>query len=197
MAFTHAVALTGSIGTGKSAVAKILGERGFSIIDADTIAHTILNEQKNAIAEMFGEHLVLEHGVDRKALGSIVFADEEKRKMLEALLHPLIHERITLLAQSLDAEQKPYFVDIPLFFEGKRYPIEKVLVVYTPKEKQLQRLMQRDNSTKAQAQQRIDTQIDIEEKAQNASYVIDNSGTLAELEQETLRIIEEIQKDFK
>ena len=197
MAFTHAVALTGSIGTGKSAVAKILGERGFSIIDADTIAHTILNEQKNAIAEMFGEHLVLEHGVDRKALGSIVFADEEKRKMLEALLHPLIHERITLLAQSLDAEQKPYFVDIPLFFEGKRYPIEKVLVVYTPKEKQLQRLMQRDKSTKAKAKQRIDTQIDIEEKAQNASYVIDNSGTLAELEQETLRILEEIQKDFK
>ena len=197
MAFTHAVALTGSIGTGKSAVAKLLAERGFSIIDADTIAHTILNEQKNAIAAMFGEHLHLEHGVDRKALGSIVFADAEKRKMLEALLHPLIYERIAHLAQTLDVEQKPYFVDIPLFFEGKRYPIEKVLVVYTPKEKQLQRLMQRDKSAQAQAQQRIDTQIDIEKKAQNASYVIDNSGTLAELEQETLRIIEEIQKDFK
>ncbi|MBA1420787.1 MAG: dephospho-CoA kinase [Epsilonproteobacteria bacterium] len=197
MAFKYAVVLTGSIGTGKSSVAKVLAERRFSIIDADTVAHTILNEQKNAIATMFGEHLLLEHGVDRKALGAIVFTDEKKRKMLEALLHPLIYEHIEYQAKVLDVKQQPYFVDIPLFFETKRYPIEKVLVVYTPKEKQLQRLMQRDNSLTDEAQQRIDTQIDIEEKVKKASYVIDNSGTLAELEQETLRIIEEIQKDFK
>ena len=197
MAFRYAVALTGGIATGKSTVAKLLKSWGFSVIDADTIAHNLLNEQKDAVAAMFGEHLLSPCGIDRKALGEIVFSDKNRRKKLEALLHPLIYERIVELSQAFEQKQKLYFIDIPLFFEGERYPIEKVLVVYAPKTKQLQRLMQRDKSTQTQAQQRIDAQIDIEDKAQSASYVIYNRGTLAELEQETLRVIEEIQKDFK
>ena len=196
MAFKYAVALTGSIATGKSAVSRVLQEEGYEVIDADSIAHTILNEQKDTIAKMFGKELLLTQGIDRKALGAMVFADEKKRKQLESLLHPLIYERIVALSQILDAKKHLYFVDIPLFFEGKRYPIQKVLVVYTSNEKQLHRLMQRDNSTKTQAQQRIDTQIDIEEKIKKASYVIDNSGTLTALKEKTLRILEEIQKDF-
>ena len=197
MAFTHAVALTGSIGTGKSTVAKFLSEAGFDIIDADTIAHTILNEQKDAIAQLFGTGVVVNDEVSRKALGAIVFADASKRKTLEALLHPLIYTRIASIAETLDKKKKPYFVDIPLFFEGKRYPIDKVLLVYVPREIQLKRLMARDKTQQHEAQQRIDTQIDIEEKVKQASYVIDNSGTLAELERETFRKIEEIKKDFK
>jgi dephospho-CoA kinase len=197
MAFTHAVALTGSIATGKSTVAKMLSQAGFDIIDADTIAHTILNEQKDAIAQLFGTDVVINDEVNRKALGAIVFADEGKRKMLESLLHPLIYTRIASIAEILDKEKKIYFVDIPLFFEGKRYPIEKVLLVYTLKEIQLKRLMARDKTQQHEAQQRIDTQIDIEEKVKYASYVIDNSGTLLQLKQETLRIVEEIKKDFK
>lgn len=197
MAFQYAVALTGSIGTGKSTVAKLLSEAGFDIIDADTIAHTMLNEQKDAIAKLFGEDIVVNDEVSRKALGAIVFADEAKRKKLEGLLHPLIYQRIESLSLALDKNEKPYFVDIPLFYEGKRYPIGKVLVVYTSKERQLKRLMLRDKSALHEAKQRIDAQLDIEEKVKYASYVIDNSGTLSELEQETLRMIEEIQKDFK
>ena len=197
MAFNYAVALTGSIGTGKSSVAKILSKEGFTVVDADTIAHDILNAQKHAIAKMFGEGVITNDEVDRKALGAIVFADALKRKKLESLLHPLIYEHIESVCIVLDKEGEPYFVDIPLFFEGKRYPIEKVLVVYTPKERQLERLMQRDKASKVEAQQRIDTQIDIEEKVKNASYVIDNSGTLAELEQKTIHVVEKIKKDFE
>ena len=195
MAFKYAIALTGSIATGKSSTVAKLASLGFHIIDADKIAHKILDEQHEAIAELFGGRFVKEGKVDRKALGSIVFADSDKRKKLEALLHPLIYDEIEKLSEEQDKLGKPYFVDIPLFFEGKRYPIEKSLVVYTTKEQQLERLMQRNGYTEEEALERINTQIPVEEKRKRATYVIDNSGTLTQLEKECERVKEEILND--
>jgi len=197
MAFTYAVALTGSIATGKSTVVTFFSAFGFEIIDADKIAHDILNEEHKAIASLFGEDVIKDEKVDRKTLGSIVFSSAEKRGELEALLHPLIYTRIERLATLLDEQKKPYLVDIPLFFEGKRYPIEKVLVIYTPSDLQLQRLMQRESISKEEAQKRIDIQISIEEKRKKADYVIDNSGTLAALKRECTRVKEEILGAFR
>jgi len=196
MAFKYAIVLTGSIATGKSSTADILKKMGFEIIDADSIAHEILNEHQQQVAEIFGKDIVQKGMVNRKALGAIVFSDEQKRKNLEQLLHPLIYKRIEALSEKLDNKRVPYIIDIPLFFETNRYPIKKSLVVYTPLKIQLKRLMQRDNTKKVDAQKRIDTQISIEEKVKRASYVIDNSGTLAELERECLRVKEEILGDF-
>jgi len=196
MAFRYAIVLTGSIATGKSSTAGILKKMGFEIIDADSIAHVILNEQHQQVSEIFGEGIVQKGIVNRKALGAIVFSDKEKRKNLEQLLHPLIYKHIKVLSEKLDNKEVPYFIDIPLFFETNRYPIEKSLVVYTPLKIQLKRLMQRDKTQNVDAQKRIDTQISIEEKVKRASYVIDNSGTLAELERECLRVKEEILGDF-
>ena len=196
MAFKYAIVLTGSIATGKSSTAGILKNMGFEIIDADSIAHEILNEQHPQVSEIFGEDMVEKGIVNRKALGAIVFADEQKRKSLEQLLHPLIYKRIKSLSEKLDYKEIPYLIDIPLFFETNRYPIEKSLVVYTPLKTQLKRLMQRDKTQNTDAQKRIDTQISIEEKVKRANYVIDNSGTLAELERECLRVKEEILGDF-
>ncbi|UPT77503.1 dephospho-CoA kinase [Sulfurovum sp. XGS-02] len=195
MAFKYAIALTGSIATGKSSTVKLLEASGFHIIDADKIAHKILDEQHEAIAEKFGETLVHEGKVDRKALGAIVFSDKEKRKALEALLHPLIYEEIERLSLEQDRLRKPYFIDIPLFFENERYPIKKSLVVYTTEEKQLERLMQREGYTKEEALNRIEAQIPVEEKRKRATYVIDNSGTLTQLEKECERVKEEILND--
>jgi len=195
MAFKYAVALTGSIATGKSSTVAILAGFGFHIIDADKIAHKILDEQYQAIGELFGEKLVREGKVDRKALGAIVFSDSNKRKKLEALLHPLIYKEIEGLSAQQDRLGKPYFIDIPLFFEGGRYPIKKSLVVYTTKKQQLERLMQREGYTKEEALNRIQTQIPVEEKRKLASYVIDNSGTLTQLEKECERVKEEILND--
>jgi dephospho-CoA kinase len=195
MAFKYAIALTGSIATGKSSTVKLLEASGFHIIDADKIAHKILDEQHQAIAEKFGETLVDEGKVDRKALGTIVFSDNRKRKELEALLHPLIYDEIERLSIEQDALGKPYFIDIPLFFENKRYPIEKSLVVYATKEQQLERLMQREGYTKEEALNRIQAQIPVEEKRKLATYVIDNSGTLTQLEKECERVKEEILND--
>ncbi|GIU01162.1 dephospho-CoA kinase [Sulfurovum sp. TSL6] len=195
MAFKYAIALTGSIATGKSSTVKLLEASGFHIIDADKIAHKILDEQHQAIAEKFGETLVYEGKVDRKALGAIVFSDHTKLKELEALLHPLIYDEIERLSIEQDRLGKPYFIDIPLFFENKRYPIEKSLVVYTTKEQQLKRLMEREGYTKEEALNRIEAQIPVEEKRKLATYVIDNSGTLTQLEKECERVKEEILND--
>jgi len=195
MAFEHAIALTGSISTGKSTTVKLLKEAGFHIIDADIIAHQVLDGQHRAIAQMFGEAFVKEGKVDRKALGTVVFSDEEKRKKLEALLHPLIYDEIERLSIEEDSLGKPYFIDIPLFFETKRYPIEKSLVIYATKEQQLQRLIDREGYTKEEALKRINTQIPVEEKRKLATYIIDNSGTLTQLGQECERVKKEILND--
>jgi dephospho-CoA kinase len=197
MAFKYAVALTGSIATGKSVVAKVFNTLGMKIIDADTIAHKILDVQHDKIAKMFGSALVSDGKVDRKALGKIIFSDTKERKRLESLLHPLIYKEITTLSEALDQLKKPYLIDIPLFFETKRYPIESALVVYTPTALQRTRLMQRDNSSQEEAQQRMDTQIDIESKVKYATYVIDNSGTLSELEDACKRVYKKIVGDFR
>ena len=195
MAFKYAIALTGSIATGKSSVVSQLASMGFHIIDADKIAHKILDEQYQAIADIFGAALVKEGKVDRKALGAMVFSDNKKREKLEALLHPLIYNEIEKLSEQQDQLKKPYFIDIPLFFENERYPIERSLVVYTTKEEQLKRLMQRDGYSEEEARQRINAQIPVEEKCKRATYVIDNSGTLTQLEKECERVKEEIMND--
>ncbi|MDQ1326151.1 MAG: dephospho-CoA kinase [Campylobacterota bacterium] len=196
MSFKYAIALTGGIATGKSSATIILSLYGFRFIDADKIAHQILDEQHIIIAEMFGKDLVLNNKVDRKRLGSIVFADGIRRKALESLLHPLIYQEIERQAHIEEQFQRPYIIDIPLFFEGGRYPIEKSLVVYTTRERQLQRLMQRDGYNQIEASNRIDSQMNIEEKRKKATYLIDNSGDLKQLQDECERVKEAILKDF-
>ncbi|HIP18292.1 MAG TPA: dephospho-CoA kinase [Sulfurovum sp.] len=192
MSFKYAIALTGGIATGKSTVVKLFREKGFRVIDADKIAHEVLDAQHREIAEMFSKDFVKEGKVDRKLLGSIVFSDPEKRKALEGLLHPLIYDRIAEASEKLDKRAEPYLVDIPLFYEGGRYAIEKVVVVYARKEQQLERVMQRDGYDKKEALARIESQIDIEEKRKNASYVINNSTNLKDLAYETERVKEAI-----
>ncbi len=195
MAFEYAVVLTGGIATGKSTVAKIFKEFGFKIIDADKIAHKTLDKSQDKIIELFGKEYVVDGKVDRKALGRLIFANKDKKLKLENLLHPLIFSEIENQSIELDREKKPYLVDIPLFFESSRYPIKKSIVVYIPKELQLQRLIKRDGITKEEALQRINSQLPIDEKRQRATYIIDNQKDLEALQQECVilkdRIIRE------
>jgi len=192
MAFKYAYALTGGIATGKSTVVKHMAECGFRVIDADKIAHEVLDEQSDKIRTLFGEEFVTEGKVDRKALGALVFADAQKRKILEDLLHPIIYSKIAAASEKLDRRAEPYLVDIPLFYEGGRYGIANVIVVYARPEQQVERAMQRDGLSRDEVQARIDAQIDIDEKRDNAMYVIDNSGTLAQLMSEIERVKDEI-----
>jgi len=197
MSFKYAIVLTGGIATGKSSIAKKFMLDGFSVIDADRVAHSMLELHQDKIVELFGTQYVKDGVVNRKALGSLIFSHPEEKLRLESLLHPLIFNEIENQAKEEDKKKKPYLVDIPLFFETKRYPIEKVIVVYTPKEKQLERLMARDGSEKKEAQQRIDSQMDIEKKREKSVFVIDNSEDLEHLQEEYVRVREEILYHFK
>jgi dephospho-CoA kinase len=189
MAFEYAIVLTGGIATGKSTVVQFFLEEGFAIIDADKIAHLMLDLYYHKIAELFGSKYVEDAKVNRKLLGGLIFSDPKEKLRLEKLLHPLIFSEIERQAIELDKLKELYIIDIPLFFESKgRYPIEKSIVVYAPKEKQLERLMKRDGSSNIEAQQRIDSQLSIEEKKDLSTYIIDNSKDLKNLQQECARV---------
>ena len=190
--FKNAIALTGGISTGKSTVCNLFKLHGFLTIDADLIAHRLLDENSDKIASMFGEKYVENGKVIRKELGKIIFSNEENKLKLEALLHPLIENEIIKESKIFEEQNKPYFVDIPLFFEKMHYPISKSLVIYTPKELQIQRLMRRDNIDENEAKLKISNQMDIEEKKKLADMVIDNSQNLKHLQAEVERIIGEI-----
>ncbi len=192
MAFRHAVALTGGIASGKSTVCNLFRLYGLRVIDADVIAREVLQKEAPAVAELFGEEYVKDGVVDRKALGALVFSDPEARKRLEALLHPKIREEIERQSEEQDRLGGPYIVDIPLFYETGSYPIEKVVVVYAPREIQKERLMKREGLGESEAEARLDAQMDIEEKRKRATWVIDNSGDLKQLQRETERVFHEI-----
>ncbi|MDX9743104.1 MAG: dephospho-CoA kinase [Arcobacteraceae bacterium] len=192
--FKNAVVLTGGIATGKSTVANLFMLHGFLTIDADKIAHTLLDIYSDKIASLFGQEYVENGKVLRKKLGNLIFNDIDEKKKLEHFIHPLIKEEIQKEASLFESKNKPYLIDIPLFFENKNYDIAKSIVVYTPKEIQIQRLQKRDNCDEVTALARINNQMDIEEKKALATYVIDNSENLKHLTNEVERVKNEILK---
>nr|WP_314375248.1 dephospho-CoA kinase [uncultured Campylobacter sp.] len=220
MKFKHAVVITGSIGSGKSAVCELLAGRGFEIIDADKISHCVLDRCAAQVAKIFGAQYVVQKdaqaenlsshakfdasgdgeilsapcvSVDRKKLGELVFKSPAELAKLEALLHPKITAEILSQAQALEAKEKLFFVDIPLFFEGKRYEFfDKVAVVYAPKDTLISRVMKRNGLDHAAAKHRVELQMDIEQKRAMADFVIGNSGDLAALETAVERFLKEL-----
>lgn len=186
--FKNAIVLTGGIATGKSSVASLFMLHGFLIIDADKVAHEVLDEEVESIASLFGKEYISGNRVDRKKLGQLIFNDKQEKQKLEQFVHPLIKQKIIEKAQVFELQNKPYLIDIPLFFEKGNYDIEKSIVVYTPKDIQVQRLMKRDHCDKKEAIIKIENQMDIEEKRSKATYVIDNSGDLKNLQNEVERI---------
>ena len=192
--FKNAIALTGGIATGKSTVCNLLKLHGFLIIDADKIAHKLLDENSQKIEQLFLFYYVEKGKVLRKELGKIIFSTDENKLKLEALLHPLIFQEIEKEAKLFEEQNKPYIVDIPLFFEKMHYPISKSIVIYTPKDLQIKRLQNRDNITKEEAKLKISNQMDIEEKKSLGTYIIDNSKDLKHLQQEIEVFLENIEK---
>jgi len=190
--FTNAVVLTGGIATGKSTVASLFKLHGFLTIDADKIAHKLLDLHYKEIEQLFGKEYIENQKVLRKKLGNLIFKDESQKKRLEDFIHPLIKQEIIKEAAIFEKQQKPYLIDIPLFFETQNYDIQKSIVVYTPKEIQIQRLMKRDSCSFDEALLRINNQMDIEKKKTLATYIIDNSSNLLHLQNEVERIKKEL-----
>ena len=190
--FSYALALTGSIASGKSTVASLLKLHGLQCIDADATAHEVLDDHPLDIAKLFGDEYLLKGKVNRKKLGGLIFADKEAKAKLEAFMHPKIRARILEKSQRFEKLKFPYLIDIPLFFETNAYDIATSVVVYTPKSVQLERLMRRNDLTEEESLQRIAAQMDIEDKKKRADFVIDNSGNLKHLQAECELFVEKM-----
>ncbi|KAJ3999573.1 dephospho-CoA kinase [Lentinula boryana] len=181
------IGLTGGIATGKSTVSKLLKERHVPVIDADVIARQVVEPGTSGLAKIvktFGDGILLPDGqLDRKALGSIIFNDEQKRKQLNAIVHPAVRREMFLgVVKYWLKGHRICVMDVPLLIEGPLWKlVYKVVLVYCPPDIQLQRLMLRDNSTQEDASSRLNSQIPIDDKLRYADDRIDNLGGIEEL----------------
>ena len=196
---TCIIGLTGSIGTGKSTVSTIFKQQGIAVVDADIGAREVVKPGTiglKKIVKTFGKEILFSDGtLDRKKLGEIIFSDPFKRQKLEELLSDLIYKWIIAEKQrQIVAGQKMIVLDIPLLFEGKyEKEVDKIIVVALTKQKQVERIMKRDNITKKQANKKIKSQQSITSKILRADYVIDNNGTRENTEIQVLNWLNSIE----
>jgi len=180
------VGLTGGIGSGKSTVARLLADRGSVVIDADLIAREVVDrpEVLGALAEKFGNEILADDGtLDRAALAQRAFVTDELRKDLEAITHPPIGKEF--LRRVGEAPPDGIVVhDVPLLVESTRgYEYGGVIVVVAPKEVRLRRLEER-GVPREDAERRMALQATDEERARVATWILDNSGDVADLERQ-------------
>ncbi|MEG1310959.1 MAG: dephospho-CoA kinase [Romboutsia sp.] len=186
--------LTGNIGCGKSSISNILIENGIDVIDADIIARNIF-EDRILLEEVFEEFGILikneDKTLNRKALGDIVFSDNEKLIKLNSLTHPKIKEKILNKINDAKIINKEIIViDAALLVEGGYLEIvNKVLVIRCDEVIQIQRIEKRDRCSKEDAINRIRSQMKQEKKVEYGDYVIDNSGSNIELQKKVYDFI--------
>ncbi|WP_027702497.1 dephospho-CoA kinase [Metaclostridioides mangenotii] len=178
--------LTGNIGCGKSSLSKIFIKNGIDVIDADKVAREIMEDENfsKKIYEEFGYEIRNEDKtLNRKKLGSIVFKDEERLEKLNSLTHPMIQEEILSRIEYFKNLNKSITViDAAILIEhGYTKIVDKLLVVTCNIDEQIRRVKKRDKCTKEEALNRINSQMNQNEKVKIADYIIDNSGTYAEL----------------
>ena len=187
------IGLTGGIATGKSTVSKILVERGYEVIDADVVARELQAKGGPVLLELtktFGATILDADGnLIRGKLGDIIFTDDKARAQVDDIFRPAVRAEFERRIAQSTAEI--LFLDVPLLFEaGFDELTQKNLVIKTSKQKQLKRLMDRNDLTVEEAQARINAQMPLDEKVTRADYVIDNEGSLQDLLQQVKNFLE-------
>jgi dephospho-CoA kinase len=192
------VGLTGGIASGKSAVAKILQRLGAAIVNADELAREVVEPGREAWTEIvaaFGPQVLQgDQNLDRQKLRALIFNQPEARKRLESIIHPrvraLAEERIRQHAAS---GYSVVIYEVPLLFEGNLQEwLRPVILVACDIETQTARLQERDHLTAADAQKHIAAQMSLSEKRRLADYIIENNGSLEDLERRTREILKKI-----
>jgi dephospho-CoA kinase len=185
---TVVIGLTGGIASGKSVVSRMLAGRGAHIIDADKLGHEAYapgSECYRAVVQAFGNDVVAEDGeIDRKALGAKVFGDPVQRRRLEGIVWPWMRGEMEKRLAALRAQgERVVVLEAAVLIEADWTPIvDQVWLVTVPRELARERIVSRNGLTPEQADARIDAQLTNEERARHASVIIENSGTLEDLE---------------
>jgi len=197
------VGLTGGIATGKSTVSSAFREYGVAVLDADVIARKVVEPGRPAwkkIKKEFGDEVFLPNGtLNRQRLGEIIFANQEKRRILNKITHPQVYKEMFLQCLALFLKGHRYAVlDLPLLYEsGYMVPfVNKIVVVKCRPEQQLQRLMDRNLFTAQEALSRINAQMSLEEKCRRADFVIDNSRSVEDTETQVRRTVEDLSQSW-
>jgi dephospho-CoA kinase len=195
------VGLTGGIASGKSSAGEIFLELGVHMIDADRVSRDLVAPSMPALEEIvkvFGPAILGEDGsLNRTALGDMIFADTEKRLVLERILHPPIAEEIDRRVADLRRKfpEGIIMVDAALTIEaGNQHRYECLIVVCAGEETQLRRLMERNGIGSVEARRKIEAQMPLAEKIAYADFVIDNDGSEEELRAEVERVFRELEK---
>lgn len=193
------IGITGGMGSGQSTVADFFRKWGAKIISADKIGHQVVNknaEVRNEIKRLFGKKVYHRNGrLNRKLLGSIVFADESKVEKLNQIVHPRMVEQIVDEIESARDTKKFRFVaiDAALIFEIQLENIfDEIVVVSSKIANRIKRVQERDELEESEIQNRIRKQIPLEEKVKWADHVIHNNGTLEQLEARSRKVYEKI-----
>ena len=187
------IGLTGGVGSGKSTVADMLRELGATVIDADQAAHEVYAPGTagfDAVVAEFGADFVRDGAIDRQRLGALVFNDEDARRRLNAIVHPLVREWMAArTSEAVERGDEIVIQDVPLLFEnGLEGLFSSVLLVYAPEQVMLDRLVQSRGLPSDRARAMIAAQMAIEEKRRRAHHIVDNSGTV----EQTRSQVEEI-----
>jgi dephospho-CoA kinase len=193
---TVRVGLTGGVASGKSTVSAILAELGALVIDADALAREVVARGTpglDAVVAEFGPGVLTPEGdLDRPAMGRLVFGDDAARRRLEAIIHPLVIERMAEI-EATAGEDDVVVHDIPLLAEGGRADtFDAVVVVDAPRDLQVERMLGDRGWTREDAESRIAAQATREERRAIATHVIDNNGTLEELRARVKEVLDEL-----
>jgi dephospho-CoA kinase len=192
------VGLTGGIASGKSTVAKILQDLGAAIVNADDLAREVVLPGREAWKEVvaaFGvDILQTDQNLDRQKLRTLIFNQPEARKRLESIIHPRVRALAEERIRQYGAAGYPVVIyEVPLLFEGKLQEwLRPVILVACNLETQTARLQKRDHLARADAEKHIAAQMSLAEKRRLADYVIENNGSLADLERQTRQILEKL-----
>lgn len=191
------IGLTGGIASGKTTVSDYLKAQGYTVLDAD--AYSRKTTAKNgpaipAIKKAFGDDIVNAGGeLDRKKLGNIIFNDADKRRELNAIVHPLIRDMMNADEQKF-IEEGHVFLDIPLLFEnGLNERCDFVVTVFVDRDTQIKRLTTRNDLTAGEAEARINSQMPLAEKVRRSEYILDNNGDLKSLYEQIDKFTEELE----
>jgi dephospho-CoA kinase len=194
------VGLTGGIASGKSTFSALLRARGVPTLDADALSRAVVapgSPTLPRIAEAFGPRALSPDGaLDRRWMAARVFADPGERRRLEAITHPAIRQAMLEEVSRLGgAGHELVLYDVPLLYEvGLDGMVDSVVVVWTPRAVQLERLMRRDALSLAEAESRLAAQLPLDEKAARADFVVENDGPIDALGGKADRLLADLRK---